>query len=332
MLEVLFRPPFEAAESGRSLGEIDCQTSEFDRTDLSKRSALEPCIVGAVVGVDQGLIEQRTRRSRNVRVHQPDRRIGDDFRKPVRKRRGRDKFALGAVDGVRHDIELGREDDPEQPVAPDHEVEELRIVRARRGLDAAVGEHHTKRADRIADRARLMVHAVSIDRDRTADREDIGRLHRLHREARMDGVLDVVPGRSCSHHDGRTLGIELDGVHPPHVEHHPAAAESVAAHAVPHTRRRDRQPRRLGIRKGLLDLRSLRGETTPATAVRLRQLASLTAPPFCCPARLGDLRLGRRCRRGHADVRQDVAAILFTRPAPLRAARERPSFRSPRRR
>ena len=46
-----------------------------------------------------------------------------------------------------------------------------------------------------------MIHAVGVDRDRAADAEDIGRLHGANRKARMQRVLDIVPGRARLHGD-----------------------------------------------------------------------------------------------------------------------------------
>ena len=54
-----------------------------------------------------------------------------------------------------------------------------------------------------------MIHAVGVDRDRAADAEDVGRLHRLDGEARMDGVLDLVPGRAAADGDSPSSGFEL---------------------------------------------------------------------------------------------------------------------------
>ena len=105
----------------------------------------------------------------------------------------------GLVDQVVGDIEFGLDDDAEQAVAADHEIEQLLVLGRRHRLERAVRQHHPHRLDRLGERAGLMVHAVGVDRDRAADGEDVGRLHGAHRKARMQHVLDVVPGRARLH-------------------------------------------------------------------------------------------------------------------------------------
>ena len=86
-----------------------------------------------------------------------------------------------------------------------------------------------------------MVHAVGVDRDRAADAEDVGRLHGANRKARMQHVLDVVPGRARLHRDRSRALVQHDLVEAAHVEHDAALAEGLPAHAVAHAGRRDRQ-------------------------------------------------------------------------------------------
>ncbi len=79
-----------------------------------------------------------------------------------------------------------------------------------------------------------MVHAMGIDRDRSADAENIGRLHGADRKARVQHVLDIVPGRARLHRDRSRVFIQHDLVEAAHVEHDAALAEGVPAHAVTH--------------------------------------------------------------------------------------------------
>ena len=97
-------------------------------------------------------------------------------------------------------------------------------------------------ADGAGDRAGLMVHAMRVDRDRTADRKDVGRLHGLHRKARMQLVLDVVPDGAGLHRHGAGVRVDLDLVELAHVEHQRIVVEGVAAHRMADRRDRHFQP------------------------------------------------------------------------------------------
>ena len=147
----------------------------------------------------------------------------------------------GLVDQVVGNIELGLDDDAEQAVAADDQVEQVLVLGRRYRLQRAVRQHHLHRLDRFRQRAGLMVHAMGIDRDRAADAENIGRLHRADRKARMQHVLDVVPGRARLHRDRSRTLIEHDLVEAAHVEHDAALAEGVPAHAVAYAGGRHRE-------------------------------------------------------------------------------------------
>jgi len=99
-----------------------------------------------------------------------------------------------------------------------------------------------------------MVHPMGVYRDRTADREDVRGLHRLDREARVNGVLNVVPAGAGADDNSRLFRIQPNGVHVAHVEHDAAAPECVAAHAVTHSCRRNRESGGVGIGQRLLRL------------------------------------------------------------------------------
>lgn len=86
-----------------------------------------------------------------------------------------------------------------------------------------------------------MIHAVGVDRNRAADAEDIGRLHGANREARMQHILDIVPGRPRLHGDRSCVLVEHDPVEAPHVQHDAALAESLASHAVAYAGRCNRK-------------------------------------------------------------------------------------------
>jgi hypothetical protein len=141
-----------------------------------------------------------------------------------------DNLALCLIDRVVDDIEHSRQDDAKQAVAADHMGEYVGIFSARAGNDAAVGEHDPHRPDASGDGTRLVVHAVGIDRNRSADGKDVGRLHCLDGEAWVQFVLNGMPGRTGLHADGFGLGIELDFVELAHVEHQSIVVEGVAAH------------------------------------------------------------------------------------------------------
>ena len=145
--------------------------------------------------------------------------------------------AAGLVDQIVGDIELGLDDDAEQAVAANHQIEQVLVLGRRYRLQRAVRQHHLHRLDRLRKGASLMIHAMGIDRDRAADAEDIGRLHRANRKARVQHVLDVVPGRARLHRDRSRAFIQHDLVEAAHVEHDAALAEGVTAHAVTHAGR-----------------------------------------------------------------------------------------------
>ena len=86
-----------------------------------------------------------------------------------------------------------------------------------------------------------MVHAVGVDRDRTADAENIGGLHGANREARVQCVLDIVPGSPRLHRDRSGALVEDNLVEAAHIEHDAALAERLPAHAVTHAGRGHRQ-------------------------------------------------------------------------------------------
>ena len=270
------------------------------------------CVGHAPVGIDQRLLEQRARRGREMRVHQPDRRVGGDPREawPGTRRGGSAPAPSGRCRSAppparpRGSPRTGRSRRPTWAKSSGFTSREAVTIRPSASMI---------RSERIESHQRpgLMVHAVGVDRDRAADGEDVGRLHRLDREARMDGVLDVVPGRaradrhrpprrdragsrSCRacrascRRAGRP-GRPSDGARP---------RARPCSRAAAHKPAPPRRPPRCA------------DATTPATGVRLRQLASLTVPPLLRPVRLGHRGCAGRAP-GARKSRQHVAAILL---------------------
>ena len=210
--------------------------------DLAERFALEIGAVDLGVGIEQQFLQERAWRGREVAIHQADIAVLLDLACEQRR-----EFlvvhhaAPGLVDQIIGNIEFGLDDDAEQAVAADHEIEQVLVLGRRHRLHRAIRQHHLHRLDRFGERAGLMVHAVGVDRDRAADAEDVGRLHGANRKARMQHVLDVVPGRARLHGDRSRALVEHDLVEAAHVEHDAALAEGVPAHAVTHAGGRHRE-------------------------------------------------------------------------------------------
>ena len=200
-------------------------------------SRLKSRAVDPGVGVEQQLLQERARRGREVAVHQADIGVLLDIGGEQRR-----KFlvvhqaALGLVDEIIGYIEFGLDDDAEQAVAADHEIEQVLVLGRRYRSQRAVCQHHLHRFDRLGECTGLMVHAVGVDRDRAADAEDVGRLHGANRKARMQHVLDVVPGRARLHRDRSRALVQHDLVEAAHIKHDAAFAERLPAHAVAHAR------------------------------------------------------------------------------------------------
>ena len=99
--------------------------------------------VKALVGVDDGLVQERRRRRGQVGVHHAVAVVRNEFvLEELRKRGGRHRSLTEVVHGVLHRLELDLENHPEQPIAPDHSAEQLRIVAAVDLPDRPVHEHH----------------------------------------------------------------------------------------------------------------------------------------------------------------------------------------------
>ena len=182
-----------------------------------------------------------------------------------------------------------------------------------------------------------MVHAVRVDRDRAADREDVGGLHRLDGEPRMQAVwmsCQVAPLWTVTTAARSSSDMRLK---PRHVEHDGVAREGVAAHAVAHAGDRHLAGRaRAQTRAPLRTSSTSRTSTTPWTGVRFRQLASLTVPPRCdqgsAPASASAPRSGRRRRPPRGSVGGQSFGRPVRRRARRRAERDRwPAASQPRR-
>jgi hypothetical protein len=172
-------------------------------------------------------------------VQQPVRPILCDLaREQVRKRPVVEQTTLRSVHDVVRELEIDVEDDAKQPVSADDEVEESWIFRPADLPDGAVGEHDAHRPNRAAHRSGQMVHAVRVDRDRAADRKDVGGLHGANRKLRMDSGLDVVPGGAAFHGQDFFLLVDRHAIERAHVEDEPARRERLSAHAVPDARHR----------------------------------------------------------------------------------------------
>ena len=123
------------------------------------------------------------------------------------------------------------------------------------------------------------------------------------------------------------IRMQLDAVEPTHVEHDPAALERLSPMLWRTPAGEIVSPAARAWESASATSFSLRGATIPATAVRLRQLASLTVPPFCSrPVQVWPDEPETR-RRSAAHCRS-----LSPRRARRRVARARPSRPQHRRR
>ena len=218
-----------------------------------------------------------------MNIAEPDAGVGGDPLESGREGAIVDDLAARAINVVWDHIERRRQDHAEQSVAADHMPEQLCILVARRGDHPAVCEHQPDAAQRAHHGARLMIHAVRVDADRPPDGEDVGGLHRLHREPRMHGQLDRVPGRAAAHRDSACRRVEPDCVHAAHVEHHAPGAERLAAHRVLHARCGNGKPVGAGItqRRGDIGLASHAdhaGDGRAAEAARVIDMAATLRP------------------------------------------------------
>jgi hypothetical protein len=74
-------------------------------------------------------------------------------------------------------VQLGVEDDAEQPVAADHRAEQPRFMLPVDRLHPAVGPHDPQGADRGHETACTEVHPVCVRRDGAAHAEDVDARH-----------------------------------------------------------------------------------------------------------------------------------------------------------
>lgn len=185
-------------------------------------------------------------------VKETDRWIGGDLiGKDARKIRDVDQLPFGTIDQIVGDLDFSLEDHAEKAVAPDNVTVEIGIFGPAGDSDGPVGQHDPQAAKRAFDGPHLMVHAVGVDRDRSADGKDVGRLHGLHGKARMQGILDIVPARAALYRHGAGGFIDGDRVEPRHVEDDAIRRKGVAAHGMPRPGHRNFQAVRACIGQGI---------------------------------------------------------------------------------
>src|SRR5579864_2715416 len=124
---------------------------------------------------------------------------------------------------------------------------------------------------------------MRVDRDGAAYREDVGGLHRLDGEARMNHVLDVVPRGPGTNGDCRAFRMDLDLIEATHVQHDPATAKGLPTHAVAYARGRDREPgsASIGQRIGNLSFGiwlNDAGDRCPVEAARIVHASAFLRP------------------------------------------------------
>jgi hypothetical protein len=79
-----------------------------------------------------------------------------------------------------------------------------------------------------------MSDAVRVDAQRPADREDVDRLHCLHRQPLpIEQLLDLRPGGTALRAQDLVGLVQPEPVHAPHVEDQTVPGERLTAHAVP---------------------------------------------------------------------------------------------------
>ena len=154
-------------------------------------------------------------------------------------------------------------------------------------------------------------------------REDVGRLHRLDREARMDRVLDVVPGRARRRPSPCAAPASSRIAFMPRMSSMSPPARNACPPMLNASRRRPRRSARARAHRRAPPRPPPRcaAATTPATGVRLRQLASLTVPPRC--AQCGSGTAADRQAAARSTARQDARRNPSARRARPSAARHR---------
>ena len=105
---------------------------------------------------------------------------------------GNEERRLGDVSGVGDDAQIDVENDPEQPIAAQRQAEQLGIVVAAATHDLTVRLQQTEGFDRRGDGRPVVLPAVTVDADRAADAEIVGRLHDRHGQAASVEIGDNV--------------------------------------------------------------------------------------------------------------------------------------------
>jgi hypothetical protein len=312
-LQVFLGPPLRFHRQRAELGQVEDEAPEIDPAQLGQRRDRGARGVGPPVAVEQHLAQERAARRGQVPVHQADGGVGLEL---TREDAGElaivEQPALRAIDDVVGDLQLGVEDHAEQAVAAEHQPEQLGVLGAGGPHHRAVGQHHAHRPQRAADRAGRVVHAVGVDGDRAAHGEDVGGLHRLHREAGVQELLDVVPGGAALRRQRARLGVEPQAVEARHVEHDGARREGLSSHAVADAGDRHPQAVLAGEAQGRPDV-VLLTHADDAVHRSAVQAAGVVDRPASLRPRQRVRRHGRRTRRhGVGATRRQGQTVLVT--------------------